>query len=151
MTCQAAIYHSDTSSFLIALCSQNETRNEYDKVISETEAAYLKILESSQVLTRASHRTPHARHTKSKHAPTCTCSCHNASTHRPAEARDQWQRAWHASKVKTVLVAVYLRADTAHGPQARGGQHPEEAHSELISAHTHASSRCERRIRLYHR
>lgn len=29
---------------------QAETKNEYDKVISETEAAYLKILESSQTL-----------------------------------------------------------------------------------------------------
>ena len=29
---------------------QNETKVEYDKVIQETEAAYLKILESSQTL-----------------------------------------------------------------------------------------------------
>ena len=29
---------------------QAETKNEYDKVIAETEAAYLKILESSQTL-----------------------------------------------------------------------------------------------------
>lgn len=29
---------------------QNETRTEYDKVIQETEAAYVKILESSQTL-----------------------------------------------------------------------------------------------------
>lgn len=29
---------------------QSETKNEYDKVISETESAYLKILESSQTL-----------------------------------------------------------------------------------------------------
>jgi Sjoegren syndrome nuclear autoantigen 1 len=37
----------------MALVSQHvqvDTRNEYDKVIQETEAAYLKILESSQTL-----------------------------------------------------------------------------------------------------
>lgn len=31
-------------------CTQTETKVEYDKVIQETEAAYLKILESSQTL-----------------------------------------------------------------------------------------------------
>ena len=35
---------------LISLNLQNETKVEYDKVIQETEAAYLKILESSQTL-----------------------------------------------------------------------------------------------------
>lgn len=34
----------------LAPALQTETKNEYDKVISETEAAYLKILESSQTL-----------------------------------------------------------------------------------------------------
>lgn len=33
-----------------SIARKNETRNEYDKVIQETEAAYLKILESSQTL-----------------------------------------------------------------------------------------------------
>ncbi len=35
---------------LYSWCMQNETKVEYDKVIQETEAAYLKILESSQTL-----------------------------------------------------------------------------------------------------
>jgi Sjoegren syndrome nuclear autoantigen 1 len=36
---------------LFAHCkTQIDTKNEYDKVIVETEAAYLKILESSQTL-----------------------------------------------------------------------------------------------------
>ncbi|GFR42575.1 hypothetical protein Agub_g3502, partial [Astrephomene gubernaculifera] len=33
-----------------SIARKTETKNEYDKVISETEAAYLKILESSQTL-----------------------------------------------------------------------------------------------------
>mmetsp|Transcript_27575 Transcript_27575/g.70251 ORF Transcript_27575/g.70251 Transcript_27575/m.70251 type:complete len:112 (+) Transcript_27575:104-439(+) len=33
-----------------SISRKSETRNEYDKVIQETEAAYLKILESSQTL-----------------------------------------------------------------------------------------------------
>lgn len=33
-----------------SIARKNETRNEYEKVIQETEAAYLKILESSQTL-----------------------------------------------------------------------------------------------------
>jgi Sjoegren syndrome nuclear autoantigen 1 len=33
-----------------SIARKSETKNEYEKVIQETEAAYLKILESSQTL-----------------------------------------------------------------------------------------------------
>ncbi|GFH17375.1 uncharacterized protein HaLaN_14000, partial [Haematococcus lacustris] len=50
-----------------SIARKNETRNEYDKVIQETEAAYLKILESSQTLLtvlkrEAGHIAGHPRH-----------------------------------------------------------------------------------------
>ncbi|KAF5826455.1 hypothetical protein DUNSADRAFT_3036 [Dunaliella salina] len=35
---------------ILCLLTQTETRQEYDKVIGETEGAYMKILESSQTL-----------------------------------------------------------------------------------------------------
>jgi Sjoegren syndrome nuclear autoantigen 1 len=41
---------SDSAAFFLQLGMQMDTKNEFDKVIVETEAAYVKILESSQTL-----------------------------------------------------------------------------------------------------
>ncbi|CAF4673382.1 unnamed protein product, partial [Rotaria sp. Silwood2] len=40
------------------------TRTEFDRKISETEAAYMKILESSQTLLNVLKRESHSLHTK---------------------------------------------------------------------------------------